>query len=75
MGLTLSVHGPSMMPRPAPIDRAVNMPPTPRPSRRLARDPATTNLLAWQELQRQLEELHARLLYAKLMIKLGVRAP
>jgi len=52
----------------------VNAPPTPRPSRRLAHDAATANLLAWQELQRQLEELHARLLYAKLMIRLGVRA-
>jgi hypothetical protein len=50
------------------------MPQPPRPSRRLARDAATANLLAWQDLQRQLEELHARLLYAKLMIRLGVRA-
>jgi hypothetical protein len=52
----------------------VNSPAPHDPKRQTPQDAAAANTRAWQELQIQLQELHARLQYAKLMLRLGVRA-
>ncbi len=50
----------------------VNLP-TPPPPEPLPRiDASIAKLRAWQELQQQMEDLHARLQYLRLLLKLGV---
>ena len=50
----------------------VNVPPPPSPESLPPREAAVATLRAWQELRQQMEELHARLQYVRLLIKLGV---
>ncbi len=52
----------------------MNQPIPPNPSPLQPHPVAVADLLAWQELKRQMEELHAQLHYLKLLLKLGVNA-
>ena len=72
-GLTLSgalhEHGghSSFMPT-----ATVNLPTPPHPEPLPHVDASIAKLRAWQELQQQMEDLHARLQYLRLLLKLGV---
>jgi hypothetical protein len=74
MGLTTRRPDASMSPIEAPFGRTVNPSTPPSPQPQPLSDAAFANLLAWHELQREMEELHARLQYLRLMLKLGVPA-
>jgi hypothetical protein len=45
--------------------------PNPRPVPFTAPDPSDAQMLAWLRLRQEMIELHARLEYVKLMLKLG----
>ena len=74
MGLTPCEPEASMSSIEAPPGRTVNPSTPPNPQPQPLSDAAFANLLAWHELQREMEELHAKLQYLRLMLKLGVAA-
>jgi len=49
----------------------MNTPPPNRPVPFTAPDPTGTQMLAWLRLRQEMLELHARLEYVKLMLKIG----
>jgi hypothetical protein len=49
----------------------MNMPPQKPPAPGQAPDPSDAQMLAWLRLRQELIELHARLEYVKLMLKIG----
>jgi hypothetical protein len=50
----------------------MNTPPPKPPALGQAPDPSDAQMLAWLRLRQELIELHARLEYVKLMLKIGV---
>lgn len=49
----------------------MNTPPPNRPVPFTATDPSAAQMLAWLRLRQEMLELHARLEYVKLMLKIG----
>lgn len=49
----------------------MNTPPPNRPVPDKVPDPSNTQMLAWLRLRQEMLELHARLEYVKLMLKIG----
>ena len=49
----------------------MDTPPPNRPAPFTAADPSAAQMLAWLRLRQEMLELHARLEYVKLMLKIG----
>ena len=60
-----------MHPLPTAWMNRMNTPPPNRPVPFTAPDPTGTQMLAWLRLRQEMLELHARLEYVKLMLKIG----
>jgi hypothetical protein len=70
-GLTRVATDKTMHPLPNAWMNRMDTPPPNRPVPLTATDPSAAQMLAWLRLRQEMLELHARLEYVKLMLKIG----